>query len=227
MGEEDRPLQSWYFVDFVTISSFLKIKLRKAVPSGRKASIEPQTNAVESLIEAFEGFSLKETAGGNFILHECNLTMKRVTLQPPSQNSPENLEARYKRTHEWTIISDINYLENCVSVDEAGFNINMKSPFARAIAAKDVIALEIREPLKPKKIKIAGDRKKRASADKMSKFLEMKGFYIVVDNAHIRTLQNITTMIEARGYKKICFLLCSLEFNPTENFWSITKGAVK
>jgi hypothetical protein len=123
---------------------------------------------VESLTEEFEGFSLKETAVGNFILHECNLTVKRVTLQPLSRNSPENLEVRYKWTNEWAINSNMNYLENCVFVDEAGFNINMRSPFARsirgapaivetpttraithtvlgAITAKDVIALEAQE----------------------------------------------------------------------------------
>ncbi|KAI8644075.1 hypothetical protein BD408DRAFT_414025 [Parasitella parasitica] len=96
-------------------------------------------NAVESLTEAFEGFSLKETAVGNFILHECNLTMKRVTLQPLSRNSPENLEVRYKWTNEWAINSDMNYLENCVFVDEAGFNINMRSPFARSMRGAPAI----------------------------------------------------------------------------------------
>ncbi|GAA5816026.1 hypothetical protein MFLAVUS_009548 [Mucor flavus] len=101
--------------------------------------------------------------------------MKRVTLQPVSRNSPEILEARYTWTHEWAINSGMNHVENCVFVDEAGFNINMRSSFARlmrgtsaivetpttraithtvlgAITTNDVIALEIREPLKPKKI---------------------------------------------------------------------------
>ncbi|KAI8981637.1 hypothetical protein BDF20DRAFT_818449, partial [Mycotypha africana] len=106
-----------------------------------------------------------------------------------SRNSPEILEAHYTWTYEWAINSDMNYVENCVIVDGAGFNINMRSPFARsmrgtpaivetpttraithtvleAITTNDVIALEIREPLKPKKMKIAGGRKRNASAGK-------------------------------------------------------------
>jgi hypothetical protein len=103
-------------------------------------------------------------------------------------------------------------------------------------------------PLKPKKIKIAGGRKRKAPAgkkttkgtvtghymrfisktlDEMDKFPEMKGFYIVMDNAPIHTSQDITTMIEARGYKAIYLPPYSPELNPIENFWSIVKGAVK
>ncbi|KAG1135142.1 hypothetical protein G6F37_011866 [Rhizopus arrhizus] len=131
-------------------------------------------NAVESLTEAFEGFSLKETSVGNFILYEYNLTVKRATLQPLAINSVKNLENRYQRVKKWVETTDMNYLTNCVFVDEAGFNINMRSPNTRsirgtpavvealttravthtivgAITAQDVISVEIREPLKPKK----------------------------------------------------------------------------
>lgn len=205
---------------------------------------------MESLTEAFEGFNLNETAVGNFTLHEFNLTMNRVTLQSLSRHSPENLEARYKWTNKWVINSDMDYLENCAFVDGTGFNINIRSPFARsikgtpeivetpttraitytvlgALTAKDVINLEIREPLKPKKIKIAGGQKRKSpvgkkmpkrtvtghymrfiakTLDEMDKVLEMKGFYIVMDNAPINTSQDITTVIETRGFKAVYIL---------------------
>lgn len=141
---------------------------------------------MEILIEAFEGFSLKETAVGNFILYECNLTMKRVTLQPLSRDNPENLKEHYKWTNARAVNSDMNYFEYYGFMDEVGFNINMKSSFARsmrdtpaivetlttrgitrtvlgAITAKDVIALGIRETLKPQKIKITEGLKKKCS----------------------------------------------------------------
>lgn len=35
---------------------------------------------MENLTEAFKNFSLKETSVGNFILNECNLTVKRATF---------------------------------------------------------------------------------------------------------------------------------------------------
>ncbi|KAI9277884.1 hypothetical protein BY458DRAFT_545610 [Sporodiniella umbellata] len=37
-------------------------------------------DAVESLTEAFENFNLKTTAVANFILYECNLTVKRLVF---------------------------------------------------------------------------------------------------------------------------------------------------
>ncbi|KAG1139223.1 hypothetical protein G6F38_009988 [Rhizopus arrhizus] len=203
-------------------------------------------------------------------LSQAETSGKKYNVYSDSPN-PENLEARYKWTNEWAINLDMNYLDNWVFVDETGFNINMRGPFARsmkgtpaivetpttraithtvlgAITAKDFIALEVREPLKPKKIKIAGGRNRKPpvgkkmpkgtvtghymrfvakTLDEMDKFPEMKGFYIVMDNALIHTSQDITTMIEARGYKAVYLPPYSPEFNPIENFWLIVKGAVK
>lgn len=139
---------------------------------------------MESLIEVFENFSLKETFVGCFILNDCNLTVKRATLQPLARNSPDNLEKRHSWINKWVETTDMNYLQNCVFVDEVGFNINMKSPNARSIrgtpamvetpttcavmhsilgviTANDIIAIEIRELLKPKKVKIDGGRKRK------------------------------------------------------------------
>lgn len=90
-------------------------------------------DAVESLTEEFENFSLKETSVGNFILHECNLTFKRATLHPVARNSAENREKRYQWAKKWVQTTDMNFLENDVFVDEAGFNINMRSPNARSL----------------------------------------------------------------------------------------------
>lgn len=63
--------------------------------------------------------------------------------------------------------------------------------------------------------------------DEMDKFPEMKDFYLVMDNAPIHTSQDITTMVEARGYKATYLPPYSPELNPIENFWSFVKGAVK
>ncbi|CEG71373.1 hypothetical protein RMATCC62417_07117 [Rhizopus microsporus] len=154
-----------------------------------KYSQATRHDAVESLTEAFENFSLKETSVGNFILNECNLTVKRATLQPLARNSPDNLEKRHSWIKKWAETTDMNYLQNCVFVDEAGFNINMRSSNARsirgtpaivetsttraithtilgAITANDIIAIEIREPPKPKKAKIDGGRKRKKPAAK-------------------------------------------------------------
>jgi hypothetical protein len=52
-------------------------------------------DAVASLIKAFEGFSLKRTSVGNFILYDCNLTFKRITPQPLARNS-EQIQKRFE-----------------------------------------------------------------------------------------------------------------------------------
>lgn len=202
-------------------------------------------DAVESLTEAFENLNLKTTAVGNFILYECNLTVKRVTLQPLARNSLDNREKRYNWVKKWEG-TDMKYLQNCVFVDEAGFSINMRSPNARsirgtpaivetptsralshtilgAISANDVITIEIREPMRPKKVM----RFVSKTLDEMDKFPEMTNFYIVMDNAPIHTSHEITRMIEARGYRAIYLPPYSPELNPIENFWSILKGTVK
>ncbi|KAG1441279.1 hypothetical protein G6F56_011556 [Rhizopus delemar] len=228
-------------------------------------------NAVERLTEAFEGFSLKKTSVRNFILHECNLTVKRVTLHPEPRNSSTKIEERYNWVKQWVENSDISFLENCVFVDESAFNINMRSPNARstkgtpaivktpstsaishtilgAISARDVISIEIRVPLKPKRLKVDGAKKRKKTPatkqskgtvtghylrfiskalDEMDKFPDMKNFYIVMNNVPIHTSKDITIMIESRGYRAIYLPPYFPELNPIENFWSIVKNYVK
>lgn len=76
----------------------------------------------------------------------------------------------------------MDFLRNCVFMDEAGFDINMRSPQARslsdtptmietqstraishtilrAMTAYNVVDIRIREPLKSKKIKVAGSKR--------------------------------------------------------------------
>lgn len=65
--------------------------------------------AVESLIAAFEGFSLKRTTVDNFIIKECNLSMKKLSRQPKARNdiralivNMNGLKSRQKQT--WTML---------------------------------------------------------------------------------------------------------------------------
>ncbi|GAA5814371.1 hypothetical protein MFLAVUS_007866 [Mucor flavus] len=95
-------------------------------------------DAVDSLTEAFEGFNLKKNSVGNFILHDCNLTIKRITLHPVNRNAADNRNER----HDWVtsvLKTDMKYLSNCVFVDEAAFNINMRSPFGRSVSGTPAI----------------------------------------------------------------------------------------
>lgn len=104
-----------------------------------------------------------------------------MTLHPVARDSVKNLKKRYHWDKKWVKTIDMDYLENRVFVDEAGFNINMRSLNARfirntqsiiktpttrviihtilgAMTTYNVISIEIREPFKPKKIKDDGSR---------------------------------------------------------------------
>ncbi|GAN10428.1 hypothetical protein MAM1_0354d09969 [Mucor ambiguus] len=63
-----------------------------------------------------------------------------------------------------------------------------------------------------------------APMDEMDCFLELKGYYIVMDNAPIHTAGQIDVMIVARGYRNIYLPPYSPELNSTEQFWSIVKN---
>ncbi|GAA5806678.1 hypothetical protein MFLAVUS_000026 [Mucor flavus] len=52
--------------------------------------------AVESLTTAFEGFNLKRTTVNNFIVKECNLSMKKLSRQPKSRNDTTRINNRYE-----------------------------------------------------------------------------------------------------------------------------------
>ncbi|KAI7899590.1 uncharacterized protein BX663DRAFT_416629, partial [Cokeromyces recurvatus] len=80
---------------------------------------------VDSLTKAFEGFSLKKSTVNSFILHECNLTIKKLQQQPKARNDPTRINARYEWVMEYDK-SDMDYLQNCVFIDESGFDINMR-----------------------------------------------------------------------------------------------------
>lgn len=63
--------------------------------------------------------------------------------------------------------------------------------------------------------------------DEMDLYEEMKGYYLIMDNAPIHTAQQINDIITERGYKCVHLPAYSPELNPIENFWSIVKNKVK
>lgn len=61
----------------------------------------------------------------------------------------------------------------------------------------------------------------------MDKFSEMKGNFLIVDNAPIHTNKAIRIMIEERGYKRIHLPIYSPNLNLIEQFWSVVKSGGK
>ncbi|KAG2213441.1 hypothetical protein INT47_009115 [Mucor saturninus] len=146
-------------------------------------------------------------------------TVKKVQLDPVERNTPERIQTR-KEWVEMVKELGVDYMSNCVFINESG----------------------LRKPMVPsKKRKLAGDRKQQTKGTVathyanfikdvragMDKFPEMKGHYLIMDNAPIHTGKIIGEMIEERGYKCIYLPPYSPELNLIEQFWSVVKSNVK
>ncbi|RCH98005.1 hypothetical protein CU097_008881 [Rhizopus azygosporus] len=59
------------------------------------------------------------------------ITIKKLAFNPKVRNSENNLQTRYKWLMKWKD-SDLDYTKNCVFIDEAGFNINVRNNWARS-----------------------------------------------------------------------------------------------
>lgn len=158
----------------------------------------------------------------------------------------------------------MSYTDNCIFIDESALDINMKPPTARsargtpaivtspsaraishtilgAISAQGVVNMEIRVPLTPKRIKVVGGQKRKATAvkaktpggtnaghytnfikktmDEMDKYPQFKGFYRIMDNSPIHGKNGeLSQLIESRGYKCVYLPPYSPELNPIEQF---------
>jgi hypothetical protein len=122
----------------------------------------------------------------------------------------------------------------------------------RAISVMGVTNTEIRIPGPRKKIKVVGNRKRKATAVKKpsfggtnsghyfnfikktldqikDKYPEMKGFYLVMDNSpiHDKKDDDIGKIIDSRGYKCIYLPLYSPELKPIEQFWAVVESKVR
>lgn len=141
-------------------------------------------DAVEDLIKSFEGLEIKKSRVAEFMKDECNLSLKVVTRRPKARNSQKNLEARANWVNEWQQ-KGLHFMQNCVFLDEAGFDVNMRrtrgwaqrgkpaieeTPSARgvshtiigAISAYGVVNVSLREPGNVKKRRVVGAKKRKA-----------------------------------------------------------------
>jgi transposase len=84
---------------------------------------------VTSLMEQFAGFNIKKSALHDFMTEKCKISLKRAHLQPVERNSPEKNKNRHAWVTKW-LQMDMDYLGNCVFIDEAAFYVNMKRSYA-------------------------------------------------------------------------------------------------
>ncbi|KAI9330548.1 hypothetical protein BD770DRAFT_432631 [Pilaira anomala] len=82
-------------------------------------------DAVENLVKSFEGLEIKKSRVAEFMKEECNLSIKVATRHPVGRNKQTTLDARAIFVEEW-LQKGMSYMENCVFLDESGFDINMR-----------------------------------------------------------------------------------------------------
>lgn len=84
---------------------------------------------VESLTSQFSDLQIQKSAVHSFITKKCNISLKRAHFHSIERNSPDKIEDRYNWVKLWQE-TDMDYMSNCVFIDEAAFHINMKRSLA-------------------------------------------------------------------------------------------------
>ncbi|EIE86410.1 hypothetical protein RO3G_11121 [Rhizopus delemar RA 99-880] len=93
---------------------------------------------MDSLTQKLSDLSVKKSTVHNFLKTECNLSFKKLAAQPAARNSPTKIQNRKDWVIKWSA-TDMNYLENCVFVDESGFNISMRPPSGWSLKGKPAL----------------------------------------------------------------------------------------
>jgi hypothetical protein len=140
------------------------------------------------LTEDFEGLTIKKGRVAEFMKKECNLSLKVVSRHPVARNSEKTLQLRKEFVEEWIQKKGMIYMQNCVFLDESGFDINMRrtrgwskqgtqavveTPSARGashtiigdISAYGVVNVSIRDPGNTRKRRVVGATKRKAAGD--------------------------------------------------------------
>ncbi|KAG2209301.1 hypothetical protein INT46_003970 [Mucor plumbeus] len=164
-----------------------KDHLVKFFDENKRATID---DAVKDLTQSFENLEIKKSRVAEFMKNECNLSIKTISRHPTARNSPAVIEKRAIWVAEW-LAKGMLYLQNCVFLDESGFDINMtrerawsarvepatvETPSGRAtshtvlgtISSVGVVNVSMREPGNVKRRKVAGATKRKAPSDKIS-----------------------------------------------------------
>ncbi|KAG1448508.1 hypothetical protein G6F56_008922 [Rhizopus delemar] len=88
---------------------------------------------IEELTKQFEDFSISKPQLNHHLRNTMQITIKKPHFEAEARNSVANLQTRYEWFMDWKE-KDLDYTNNCVFIDEAGFHINMRNNWARSPA---------------------------------------------------------------------------------------------
>ncbi|KAG2225439.1 hypothetical protein INT45_010075 [Circinella minor] len=147
-------------------------------------------DAIEDLTAKFADLDIKKSRVAEFMKEECNLSIKVVSRHPVARNKEESLQKRADWVEKW-VQNGMDYLKNCIFVDESGFDINMcrsrgwspcgsksitETPSTKAtshsvlgaISAISVVSMKLREFGNLKRRKVMGATKRKAPEGQLS-----------------------------------------------------------
>ncbi|KAG1357376.1 hypothetical protein G6F62_001669 [Rhizopus arrhizus] len=166
---------------------------------------------MDDLSARFMVLSISKTAVYNFVKEKCRNSLKKVHFHSVERNSSENIKRRY----EWIkkrMETDMDYLSNCIFIDEAAFHIDMKRNVALSkigsraklvmpkARAKTTTILGAISPygvinVKVRRLRVVNQNKKShyfnficGAMDALDKHEKFKDCYIETDNAPIRVV---------------------------------------
>lgn len=93
---------------------------------------------IEDLAKQFEDFSISKSRLNHYLKNNMQITIKKPTFEAEIRNSVNNLNTRF----EWFMKrkdTNLDYTKNCVFIDEAGFNINMRNNWARSASGTPAV----------------------------------------------------------------------------------------
>lgn len=171
---------------------------------------------LESLKTAFVNVRAKATTIYNFVTKVCKFSLKRISKWALRRSLEELKQQRLEWAEEYKGKLDFN--ENCIFIDEAGFNISMRREygwsavgekavltvpvtrglnvsFIGAISAKGCIELKVRAPVAPSNKKRKLDSE--TNAEKVSRGTTANHFYGFVKSV----IQQIENNKELQGMR--------------------------
>ncbi|KAI9326006.1 hypothetical protein BD770DRAFT_302678, partial [Pilaira anomala] len=152
--------------------------------------------ARDALLSAFNNIeSISLSSLHDHLVKHASLTLKKLEPVISSRTSQETLEKRRKTVLEWTKDENMDWSKNCVFIDEAGFNMNIRRNFGRpkigtpakqilpanrgitiaiigAICEKGIIDLTLRKP-KPVCKRDGSNKKRKRNGGKTAEVIDV------------------------------------------------------
>lgn len=86
----------------------------------------------QNLCDALPGLSISISALHRHLVRKCELTLKKCEKSPAARNSDRVLKLPKEKIEEWEAMSDMDFVRNCVFIDEAGFNLQTQRNYGRS-----------------------------------------------------------------------------------------------